>query len=48
MSNVIQYKGYFANVEYSQEDQILFGKIEGNRLFSVRIFVPCDYVLTTN
>ena len=31
MSNVIQYKGYFANVEYSQEDQILFGKIEGIR-----------------
>lgn len=29
MSNVIQYKGYFTNVEYSQEDQILFGKIEG-------------------
>ena len=31
MSNVIQYKGYFTNVEYSQEDQILFGKIEGIR-----------------
>ena len=32
MSNVIQYKGYFTNVEYSQEDQILFGKIESMRL----------------
>lgn len=31
MSNVIQYKGYFSNVKYSQEDQILFGKIEGIR-----------------
>lgn len=31
MSNVIQYKGYFTNVQYSQEDKVFHGKIEGIR-----------------
>ena len=29
MDNVIQYKGYLARINYSSEDQILYGKIEG-------------------
>lgn len=29
MSNTLEYKGYFAKVEYIKEDEILFGKIEG-------------------
>lgn len=29
MNNVIEYKGYWTKVEYSAEDGILFGKIEG-------------------
>lgn len=29
MSNVLEYKGYFAKIEYSAEDQVLCGKIEG-------------------
>lgn len=29
MNNVLSYKGYFAKVEYSAEDNVLFGKIEG-------------------
>lgn len=27
--NVLEYKGYHAKIEYSAEDQVLFGKIEG-------------------
>ncbi len=27
--NVIEYRGYYAKVEYDSEDRILFGKIEG-------------------
>lgn len=27
--NVLEYKGYLAKVEYSVEDRVLFGKIEG-------------------
>lgn len=29
MKNTIEYKGYFANVLYSAEDMVLYGKIEG-------------------
>lgn len=29
MNNIIKYKDYCAKIEYSAEDQILFGKIEG-------------------
>lgn len=29
MSNVLEYKGYRAKVNYSSEDNVLFGKIEG-------------------
>lgn len=29
MKNVIEYKGYFTSVEYSAEDKLLHGKIEG-------------------
>lgn len=28
-SNILEYKGYITKVEYSAEDQVLFGKIEG-------------------
>lgn len=29
MQNILEYKGYVAKVEYSVEDQVLYGKIEG-------------------
>lgn len=29
MNNVLEYKGYYTRVEYSAEDGVLFGKIEG-------------------
>ena len=29
MKNILQYKGYFTKIEYSVEDRILYGKIEG-------------------
>ena len=29
MSNVLEYKGYFTRIEYSAEDCVLHGKIEG-------------------
>lgn len=29
MKNILQYKGYFAKIEYSAEDHLLYGKIEG-------------------
>lgn len=29
MKNLLEYKGYYGKVEYSVEEQILFGKIEG-------------------
>ena len=28
-SNILEYKGYYTKVEYSAEDKVLFGKIEG-------------------
>jgi len=28
MSNILQYKGYIASIEFSAEDKCLFGKIE--------------------
>lgn len=31
MNNILRYKGYFTKIEYSSEDQLLFGKIEGIR-----------------
>lgn len=31
MKNILEYKGYFAKVEYSAEDKVLYGKIEGIR-----------------
>ncbi|BCZ26381.1 hypothetical protein EUBC25_04680 [Claveliimonas bilis] len=30
-TNIIEYKGYYARIEYSVEDRVLFGKIEGIR-----------------
>ena len=29
MKNVLEYKGYFTRVEYSAEDRVLHGRIEG-------------------
>lgn len=29
MKNILQYKGYFTKIEYSVEDHLLYGKIEG-------------------
>ena len=29
MNNILEYKGYYTKIEYSAEDQVLFGKIEG-------------------
>lgn len=29
MKNILEYKGYFTKIEYSSEDMILYGKIEG-------------------
>ncbi len=31
MKNLLEYKGYYAKVEYSVEDRVLYGKIEGIR-----------------
>ena len=31
MANLLEYKGYYAKVEYSPEDKTLFGRIEGLR-----------------
>lgn len=31
MSNVMEYKGYVGNVEFSPEDMIFFGKVQGIR-----------------
>lgn len=29
MKNILQYRGYFTKIEYSVEDHVLYGKIEG-------------------
>ncbi|MBE6938283.1 MAG: type II toxin-antitoxin system HicB family antitoxin [Ruminococcaceae bacterium] len=29
MKNILEYKGYYAKIEYSVEDHVLYGKIEG-------------------
>ena len=29
MSNIMKYKGYWARIQYSDEDQCFFGKVEG-------------------
>lgn len=31
MDNILEYKGYYTKVQYSAEDRLLFGKIEGIR-----------------
>lgn len=31
MNNIVQYKGYVGSVEFSEEDGILFGKVQGIR-----------------
>jgi len=31
MSNILEYKGYLTRIEYSTEDRVLYGKIEGIR-----------------
>lgn len=31
MNNILEYKGYYTKIEYSAEDQVLYGKIEGIR-----------------
>lgn len=29
VNNILEYKGYYTKVEFSAEDQVLYGKIEG-------------------
>ncbi len=29
MKNVLEYKGYYTQIEYDDEDRVLYGKIEG-------------------
>ena len=29
--NILEYKGYYTKIEYSAEDRVLYGKIEGIR-----------------
>lgn len=29
MENTLRYKGYFTNIQYSSEDRVFHGKIEG-------------------
>jgi len=29
MSNILEYKGYYTKIEYSAEDKVLYGKVEG-------------------
>lgn len=31
MNNLMRYKGYIGSVEYSEEDEVLFGKVQGIR-----------------
>lgn len=31
MSNTLQYKGYVGNIEFSEEDKIFYGKVQGIR-----------------
>lgn len=31
MNNIIQYKGYVGSVEFSENDNVLFGKVQGIR-----------------
>ena len=31
MKNLIEYKGYTGSIEYSKEDKLFFGKVEGIR-----------------
>ncbi len=31
MNNILEYRGYYTKVEYSAEDHVLYGKIEGIR-----------------
>lgn len=31
MKNLIEYKGYFGSVEFSSEDEVFFGKVQGIR-----------------
>ena len=31
MSNVLEYKGYVGSIEFSEEDCIFFGKVQGIR-----------------
>lgn len=34
MASVLEYKGYFAKIEYSAEDGVLYGKVEGIKDFA--------------
>ena len=39
MKNTMEYRGYVGSVEFSEADQLLFGKVQGIRsLISSRIF----------
>ena len=29
MRNILEYKGYLTKIEYSAEDNVIFGKVEG-------------------
>lgn len=29
MSNIIEYKGYYGNIEFSEKDKIFYGKVQG-------------------
>jgi hypothetical protein len=41
MNNTIEYKGYIGSVEFSAEDQVFYGKVQGIRSL-------ISYLSTTN
>jgi len=45
MKNIIKYKDYIGSIEYSEEDNILFGKVQGIRaLISYEGITPKDLI----
>jgi len=37
MNNIIEYKGYVGSVEFSEEDSLFFGKVQG-----IRSLISCE------
>lgn len=37
MSNMMEYKGYFGSVEFSETDGVFFGKVQG-----IRSLISCE------